>query len=370
MKIIAKLLCVLYAIVILAGCSSGGIDVMTKHDFETTEYHISQYDCPVQSIVSFVSNGKNAACISSDANINPKQAASISIDDNDKLAFQEILFPGIAELQLLGIGDEGSYWVCGIIDEQYHLIQTAKSGEYVLDVNLSEFGTVETVRSFACDERYIYVTAECYTDTLLGPINAYDALYVINMNGEMVSSCSREDITAATIGFLEEEEEWYEELETDEELPGQIFAPTVKDRQYFTELSNGDVCLVIERSAPIGTETYCIICKVKPGTLEVEPCFSYEVNILETIAYNFPIVGADIGFDLLFMDTEGILGINLDETVPDRVLKWEDIDDTTIKMSANNLAQSVVGISRSEMLFEIFDSSDNRYKLLSVDLQT
>lgn len=362
-KLVISFICVV-VLVLTMGCTSKEQtqgSIATQQQKEQT-YSVAMCDALISADVTMVSNGSEIVAM---AEADDKNYAGklfrVSPGDNT-ISMEEIAaFPDYSEPAILGIDGDNSLWLCGDQDDACFLLHTDSSGKILMKMNLNEQGDIYAVRSFAYDNEYIYLTVECARETTLGIRNAYDALFVYTKDGDFITTKYFEEIKSETLGFLDVEEDWMDDLETEEELPGELFAGQIKDRYSFITLSNREVGLMIERRAPIGTETYHIICTVTPGTLMVEPQFGYEVEVSETLVMSFPICGVGTDYDLLVWEPKGIFGVDIDAQEYVLLQSWNDLSVPNGGLSVNNMNQSGVGLSNGQLVFECYDGYTDKY---------
>jgi hypothetical protein len=360
--------CILFALSLLTGCSSDA-SIPSKQEEQEAMYDLSVYESSVPTAFSFVSNGTAAAAISMDGSVD-YTGQIFDLDFGETVdAVPALKFSDYTDVDLLGLDADGGYWVCGDANDECFLLHTDAQGELLLRVNLNEQGDIYAVRSFASDQQYIYLTVECAKESPLGVRGLYDALYVYTLEGEFVTSKYFEEIKEATIGYLDVEEDWMEDMEGLSAYPEELFGSQVKDRYQFVTLSDRQVGLIIERRSPIGTESYYIICTLEPGTLEVTPQFSYEVDVLATEAYNFPISGAGTDYDLLMWEPDGIFGVDLTQKDYQLIQPWDTLGGD-VEISIDNLYQSAVGFSDGRLLFEFGNGYTHQYFFAVLTPQT
>ncbi len=369
-----RILTILLCLALLSGCgtkqgsalSSGAADEQRER-----AYSPAFYETELSADVTMVSNGSEiAAMVEPDDKNYAGTLFRISVDSN-AFSLKEIAdFPDYTEPALLGMDSDGSIWLSVIQNDACFLLHTDSSGSIQMQRNLNEQGDIYAVRSFACDADYVYLTVECARESTLGIRDAYDALFVYNKSGEFVTSKYFEEIKAETLGFLDVEEDWMDDLDTEESLPDELFAGQIKDNYRFVTLSTQEVGMLIERRAPIGTETYHILCTVTPGTLNVTPKFGYEVEVSETLVMNFPIPGAKTDYDLLVWESRGIYGVNMDTQEYVQLESWTELSTDDEPMSMDNLNQSAVGLSDGRLVFERYNGYTDKYSFAVCNCST
>ena len=360
-----RILTILLCLVLLSGCGAkqaGSLSSAVSDVQPERAYTPAFYETEWSADVAMVSNGSEIFAMAEPDDKNYAGTLFRISANSDAVHMEEIAsFPDYTEPSLLGVDSDGSLWLCGVQNDACFLLHTDLAGGSQMQLNLNEQGDIYAVRSFACDADYVYLTVECARESTLGIRDAYDALFVYRKTGEFVTSKYFEAIKAETLGFLDVEEDWMDDLDTEDALPGELFAGQIKDNYRFVTLSNQEAGLLIERRAPIGTETYHILCTVTPGTLDVAPKFGYEVEVSETLVMNFPIAGAKTDYDLLVWESRGIYGVNLDaqEYVP--VESWTELSTDDEPMSMDNLNQSAVGLSDGRLVFERYNGYTGKY---------
>lgn len=369
-----QILTILLCLALLSGCgtkqgsalSSGAADEQRER-----AYSPAFYETELSADVTMVSNGSEiAAMVEPDDKNYAGTLFRISVDSN-AFSLKEIAdFPDYTEPALLGMDSDGSIWLSGIQNDACFLLHIDSSGSIQMQQNLNEQGDIYAVRSFACDADYVYLTVECARESTLGIRDAYDALFVYNKSGEFVTSKYFEEIKAETLGFLDVEEDWMDDLDPEESLPDELFAGQIKDNYRFVTLSTQEVGMLIERRAPIGTETHHILCTVTPGTLNVTPKFGYEVEVSETLVMNFPIPGAKTDYDLLVWESRGIYGVNMDTQEYVQVESWTELSTDNEPLSMDNLNQSAVGLSDGRLVFERYNGYTDKYSFAVCNCST
>ena len=360
-----RILTILVCLVLLSGCGAKQGSALSSDASAVQRertYSPAFFETELSADVTMVSNGSEIAAMAEPDDKNyAGKLFRISADSNT-FSMEEITdFPDYAEPALWGMDSDGSLWLSGVQNDACFLLHTDSTGNIQIQLNLNEQGDIYAVRSFACDTEYVYLTVECARESTLGIRDAYDALFVYKKSGEFVTSKYFEEIKAETLGFLDVEEDWMDDLDTDDSLPGELFAGQIKDNYRFVTLSNQEVAMLIERRAPIGTETYHILCTVAPGTLNVTPKFGYEVEVSETLVMNFPIAGAKTDYDLLVWESRGIYGVNMDAQEYVQVESWTALSTDDEPMSMDNLNQSAVGLSDGRLIFERYNGYTGKY---------
>lgn len=360
-----RIFSIILCLAVLSGCGSkqNAAPASTASDpQEQCAYTAAFYETEQSADVTMLSNGSTIAAM---AELDDKNYAGTLFQlsmDSTAVRMEEIAsFPDYTEPVLLGVDSDGSFWICGEQNDACFLLHTDSVGTILMDLNLNAQGDIYAVRSFACDANYLYLTVECARESTLGIRDAYDALFVYTKAGEFVTSKYFEELKSETLGFLDVEEDWMDDLEAEEELPGELFAGQIKDRYQFISLANQEVGMLIERRAPIGTETYHILCTVTPGTLEVTPKFGYEVEVSETLVMNFPISGAGTNYDLLVWESRGIFGVDMDAQEYVLLQSWSALSTDEEPISMNNLNQSAVGLSDGRLVFERYNGYTGKY---------
>ena len=360
-----RILTILVCLALLSGCgtkqgsalSSGAADVQRER-----VYSPAFYETELSADVTMVSNGSEIAAMAEPDDKNYAGTLFRISTDSAAFSMEEIAnFSDYTEPALWGMDSDGSLWISGVQNDACFLLHTDPTGSIQMHLNLNEQGDIYAVRSFACDADYVYLTVECARKSTLGIRDAYDALFVYNKSGEFVTSKYFEEIKAETLGFLDVEEDWMDDLDTEDALPGELFAGQIKDNYRFVTLSNQEVGMLIERRAPIGTETYHILCTVAPGTLDVTPKFGYEVEVSETLVMNFPIPSAKTDYDLLVWESRGIYGVNMDAQEYVQLESWTELSTDDEPMSMDNLNQSAVGLSDGRLVFERYNGYTGKY---------
>lgn len=361
-KVLMSFFLVVVILIFTVGCTSSKHTQVSSAAQQKQNYTVVMCDSLVSADISMVSNGSEIVAM---ADADDKNYAGtlfhLSVEDNTIKMDEFSSLPNYSDLILLGIEPDGSVWICGNKNDACFLLKTNSSGSILMDMNLNEQGDIYAVRSFACDNMYIYLTVECARESMLGIRNAYDALFVYTKSGEFITSKYFEELKSETLGFLDVEEDWMEDLETSEVLPGELFSGQIKDRYSFVSFSNQEVGLIIERRAPIGTETYHILCTMTPGTLDVTPKFSYEVAVSETLVISFPIPGVGTDYDLLVWEARGIFGVDIAAQNYVLLQSWNDLIVPNGELSINNLNQSAAGLSNGQLIFECYDGYTGKY---------
>ena len=360
-----RMLMTLLCLALLSGCGAKQAGSLTSAASDVQPecaYTPAFYEAEWSADIAMVSNGNEIAAMAEPDDKNYAGTLFRISADSDTVHMEEIADIGdYTEPALLGMDSDGSLWLSGVQNDACFLLHTDSTGNIQMQLNLNEQGDIYAVRSFACDDDYVYLTVECARESTLGIRDAYDALFVYTKAGEFVTSKYFENIKAETLGFLDVEEDWMDDLDTEDALPGELFAGQIKDNYRFVTLSNQAVGMLIERRAPIGTETYHILCTVTPGTLEVTPKFGYEVEVSETLVMNFPIAGAKTDYDLLVWESRGIYGVSMDAQEYVQVENWTALSTADEPMSMDNLNQSAVGLSDGRLVFERYNGYTGKY---------
>ena len=360
-----RMLMILLCLALLSGCGAKQAGSLTSAASDVQPecaYTPAFYEAEWSADIAMVSNGSEIAAMAEADDKNYAGTLFRISADSDAVHMEEIAdIRDYMEPALLGMDSDGSLWLSGVQNDACFLLHTDSTGNIQMQLNLNEQGDIYAVRSFACDDDYIYLTVECARESTLGIRDAYDALFVYTKAGEFVTSKYFETIKAETLGFLDVEEDWMDDLDTEDALPGELFAGQIKDNYRFVTLSNQTVGMLIERRAPIGTETYHILCTVTPGTLEVTPKFGYEVEVSETLVMNFPIPGAKTNYDLLVWESRGIYGVSMDAQEYVQVESWTELSTDDEPMSMDNLNQSAVGLSDGCLVFERYNGYTGKY---------
>ena len=335
-----RMLMILLCLALLSGCGAkqaGSLSSAVSDVQPERAYTPAFYETEWSADVAMVSNGSEIAAMAEPDDKNYAGTLFRISADSDAVHMEEIADIGdYTEPALLGMDSDGSLWLSGVQDDACFLLHTDSTGSIQMQLNLNEQGDIYAVRS-------------------------YDALFVYTKAGEFVTSKYFENIKAETLGFLDVEEDWMDDLDTEDALPGELFAGQIKDNYRFVTLSNQAVGMLIERRAPIGTETYHILCTVTPGTLEVTPKFGYEVEVSETLVMNFPISGAKTDYDLLVWESRGIYGVSMDAQEYVQVESWTALSTADEPMSMDNLNQSAVGLSDGRLVFERYNGYTGKY---------
>ena len=259
---------------------------------------------------------------------------------------------------LVELDGENGIWVAYTFNDTRYLSRYDFSGTPHLTLDFGDSDTVHAVLSMAWDEDYYYFlmdTNRNYT----GSASPY-YIYGYDKTGEKAFEQPLFQVSSDTQGYLDVEDEWMEDLEGN----GQDnFLYGATDSFKLTRLQDGRAALLIYREAPIGQETYVIVCPIETDPLSIPPVFSFQADLYENFEpLAVPFVSTNPNYDLYFMTPSGLTGIDLEQGEQSMILHWEDID-----YPINNRRENAVSLPDGTLILQHYDfnSKSHLYHLLT-----
>lgn len=303
-----KLLLLLTLILCLTSCSS------PKN--EPTPVEPLPYDHTETSIgaianFEFASNRTQAAALCQYGKEFDAGLYHISAKENI-LSYEKFGEVPLTSPSLLGMDGDGCVWVSGFDEKNQGCVtQINPQGEPLLSFTYSG-----PPYSFTWDENYYYLLLDDYS------------LAIYTHDGSEVFKQDVKEYSVATLGYLDVEEEWMEELEGREGDPLYefLFPAGPADTFQLTRLYDGTPTLIIRRDAPIGSETWDLICPIDTSSFTAAPVFAYEVQLWDTFRVSIPVESQNEAYDLMVVGLEGLSGISLDTGKETLLIHWDTAD--------------------------------------------
>lgn len=292
--------------------------------------------------------------------------------DNQNRTFYEIAFidstPIYSELfslhepdgcSLVELDGDNGIWVTYTLQEHQYVSRYDFSGQNLITIDFGHTDIAHAVLSMVWDEKYYYFLMDM-NQNITGSASPY-YIYGYDKTGNKVFEQALFQISSDTQGYLDVEDEWMEDLEDNGE---DNFLHGATDSFKLTRLQDGRAALLIYREAPIGQETYVIICPISSAPFSITPVFSFRAELFENFELlTIPFVSTNPKYDLYFMTASGLKGINLASNESSIILNWKDIG-----YPINNRKENAASLPDGTLVLQSYDfnSKSHRFHLLTL----
>lgn len=227
----------------------------------------------------------------------------------------------------LGIDGQNGIWYQGQdAQTSTHLVRYNTSGSELLNIDLGDQLPLDAVYAFSWDSDSYYFLARGNDDAWL---------IRFDPNGQELFRRSLAEYAKDTVGYLDVEEDWLEDLEGREGEPllEMLFPQGPVNQIGLLRFQDGSVGMMIRRQSPIDAEAYGIICTLEDNCSRAVPQYAYELETEYSICLCTYFESATPDYDLLVTSVHGLYGINLQKQDKTLLLTWEDADYSPAELS-------------------------------------
>lgn len=350
-----KTVLMLLLLFVLAGCSTSSSTPENSTAALTTHTHTT-YHTEIDGEFLLYSNGSTV--MGTKLNHLDRTFYQVEFSDTAPKYTELFTLKDLGGTSLVELDGENGIWVTYDFHDSRYISRFDFSGKTLLTIDFGSSDTAHAVLSMAWDEEYYYFLMDINRNST-GSASPY-YLFGYDKAGNKVFEQPLFQISSDTQGYLDVEEEWMEDLEDNGE---DNFLHGATDSFKLTRLQDGSAALLIYREAPIGQETYVIICPIMREPFSITPAFSFRAELYENFELlAVPLASSDPRYDLFFMTASGLDGIDLAADAPCSILKWEDID-----YAINNRRENAAALPDGTLVLQDFDfgAQSHRYHLLT-----
>lgn len=302
---------ILFAAILLLFLGCGAAPESEPFMDSPSAYHHTKTSLGVSANFEFAGNGQRtvARVYGYPAFENGLYALTV---EGDSISYQKFAEDPLDYASLLGMDGDGNAWISGFDDSDVACVQQVSPDGTVL-LTLTFDGPPY---SFTWDESYYYLLLDDY------------AFGVYDHHGNEVFKENISEYSSATLGYLGSiEEEWMEELDgrDGDVLYEMLFPAGPSDTFQLIRLRDGTPAMIIRRDAPIGDDTYDIICTIDQSDFSVTPVGYYPVDTYETDRVAILIESVDEPYDLMVAGLDGMFGVDITKGTTTPLLSWEDM---------------------------------------------
>lgn len=345
-----KLILISLLLTVLVGC---GTNTLTAEEtpVELTTHTHTAYNTEMAREFLLYSNGSTV--IGTELDQLARTFYQVEFTESMPIYTELFTLNDLVGCSLVELDGENGIWVTFVLHDSRYISRFDFSGETLLTIDLGNSDTVHAVLSMAWDQEYYYFLMDMNRNAI-GSASPY-YIYGYDKNGEKAFEQPLFQISSATQGYLDVEDEWIEDLVGNGE---DNFLQGITDSFKLTRLQDGSAALLIYREAPIGQETYVIICPIAGDPFSITPVFSFRAELYENFELlAVPFVSTDPKYDLYFMTASGLDGIDLAANEPSTILRWEDIH-----YPINNRKENAASLPDGTLVLQDYDFSTKSYR--------
>lgn len=328
-----KLLSILLILCLLSGCGAPAASEQVSSVQEPSP--LSSVQLEVQGLFYIVSRGGKIIAMTYGQN---NTAPGFYTITTEPLACQwdAALVAGMD--CLWDIDGTGGIWVSGHSSEgNGQALRLDDQGNVTLTCDFGpESSGYSGVFSFTWDTQYYYFLVSFDRISQDHPYEA--ALIVFDHQGTQVAQESLTAYSTATLGYLDVEADWMEDLEgrEDDALLKMLFPAGPTDSLQLTRLADGTPTLIVQRHAPIGDEVWDVVCPIDPADFSVTPQGAYPVPVRDGIVLDILVESAFPEYSLLVAQYQGLYGYSLPENELTLLADWDTIGFPMTRYAPNN----------------------------------
>lgn len=265
---------------------------------------------------------------------------------------------------LLGADGEDHLWVAYSSQTHWTALCFAPDGSILMEIPFGTRAETYNIESFAWDTQYYYFIVNMNQQVTGSLMNEH--LFVYDKSGQLVTQKPLYDLSAETQGYLPIEEEWIYELEGREEneLYKILFPSGSTDSFKLTRLPNGQVAILIYRNAPIGQDTYVIVCPLNPADFSTEAIAYFHADFSDyPELVCLPTTSALEEYELIFYTPDGLMGLSLGTGQYDLLVPWSEIG-----YAFNNRTETIATMEDGTILLMDRNHSSRKWRIYQVML--